>query len=184
MSRENYIESCGLGEILIERRSITRRISIARSNCSASAATSSARFWSTWASSPIARRARRAVRAVAGSAARDRRSARRLARNRNALAEIPAPVPLSAGGAARSYGHAGHGRSAGFRNAIDRRFLHRARRCAPASPREQEILDAIDRYYGQYRQERDRAGHARRREPPKIWNTFATWPARRRSSAW
>ena len=58
-----------------------------------------------------------AVRAVAGAAAHDRRSARRFARNRNALAQISAPVPLPAGGAARSHGHAGDGRSAGFRDA-------------------------------------------------------------------
>ena len=34
------------------------------------------------------------------------------------------------------------------------------------------------------REERNRAGHSGRREPTKIWNIFATWPARRRSSAW
>ena len=52
-----------LGEILIERKLITRRTSTARSNCSASAATSWARSWSTG----LRRAARRAVRASPNS---------------------------------------------------------------------------------------------------------------------
>ena len=109
-----------LGEILIQQApDHSARIWIARSNCSASAAISSARSWSISASSPRATCLRALSEQLQVPLLVDRRAARRFARNRNALAQVPAPVPLPAGGAARSHGHARDGRSAGFRNALD-----------------------------------------------------------------
>ncbi len=49
---------------------------------------------------------------------------------------------------------------------------------------EQEILDAIDKYYGQSAARRDGSAGRRLGERPKTWSTCATWRARRRSSAW
>ena len=70
-----------------------------------------------------------------------------------------------------------------FETRIDGRVLHRPGGASRASPPEQEILDAIDRYYGQTaKNETEIATPAG--EAPRIWNIFATWPAKRRSSAW
>ena len=55
------------------------------------------------------------------------------ARARNALAPLPAPVPLPSGRPARSHRHAGHGRSAGFRNSLHGGHLHRSRGSGRAS---------------------------------------------------
>ena len=47
---------------------------------------------------------------------------------------------------------------------------------------EQEILDAIDKYYGQSAARRSRSAF-QAGGCPKIWSTCATWRAKRRSSA-
>ena len=46
---------------------------------------------------------------------------------------------------------------------------------------EQEILDAIERYYGESEHQTFTEGDD---DANATWNTCATWPARRRSSAW
>jgi hypothetical protein len=104
------------------------------------------------------------------------------ARNRRPVAPLPAAVPRLPGGAGRFHPDHRHGRSAGFRD-----HRGRARLLRPANPTvlaaEQEILDAIEK---QLRRRRAAATWARAKtsRPAPTWNTCATWPAKRRSSAW
>ena len=49
---------------------------------------------------------------------------------------------------------------------------------------EQEILDAIEKYYGETEREALGVAKATTAGATPTWNTCATWPARRRSSAW
>ena len=62
-------------------------------------------------------------------------------------------------------------------------LLHRPDGAAGLAP-EQEILDAIDRYYGAGTHKSDAGTPHPRGEATKIWSTCATWPAKRPSSAW
>ena len=70
-----------------------------------------------------------------------------------------------------------------FETRVDGGVLHRpdgesgARGRAGNSRRHRPLLRADG-------EERNRAGDAGAAKPTKIWNIFATWPARRRSSAW
>ena len=49
---------------------------------------------------------------------------------------------------------------------------------------EQEVLDAIDKHYGESARQIARRRSRRQRRPTKISNTCAIWPAKRRSSGW
>ena len=70
-------------------------------------------------------------------------------RNRSALAAIPAPVPLPAAEPRGSHRHAGDGRSAGCRDHRGGARIAPVSRSARVLAAEQEILDAIDKYYGE-----------------------------------
>ena len=80
----------------------TPKTSSARSNCSASAATSWARSWSTWASSRSATCWRRSPISSASRWSTVDGPPPVGARNRRALAPLPAPVPRLSAGAERS----------------------------------------------------------------------------------
>ncbi len=131
-----------------------------------------------------ARRSGGAFRTVGHAAGFHRRAARCLARNRNALAALPAPVPLPSDEPGRPYHHARDGRSAGCRNHRRRAPLHRsqdqhrARARAGDRRRDRQILRRIGRA------RRRRISNSRPARCRRIWNTCATWRARRRSSAW
>ena len=103
--------------------------------------------------------------------------------DRRALAPLPAPVPRVPGGADGFDPDAGDGRSARFRDDRGGAGLLRAARSRPLLAPEQEILDAIEKHYGEAeRQTAPRRGWTRK--PAPISSTCATWRARRRSSAW
>ena len=119
------------------------------------------------------------------SADHHRRPACRFAGNREAVTPIPAAVPLPAGRAAGFEPDARDGGSARFRNTRGGSHASPGLRVEPVLASEQEILDAVDSYYGETDRTPTRAiSTATVARLPRISSIFATWRARRRSSAW
>ena len=124
------------------------------------------------------------ARSVGRAAGGHRRPSRCFHRNRSALAAIPAPVPLSSGEPRRPHRDAGDGRSAGCRDHRGGPQLHRsegehgARGRAGNSGRHRQVLRRIGAR-GETETAADGADAIRR--PGAL---CATWPAKRRSSAW
>ncbi len=96
-------------------------------------------------------------------------------------APLPAPVPRVSVGPGRFHPDGGHGRPAGFRN-------HRAH-CGPSPasrsrPRWPPSRKSSTPSTGITARATSKCWVARTSRPPPTWNTCATWPARRPSSAW
>ena len=132
------------------------------------------------------RPARRAGRALAiNSACRWSRSTARRPPRPKSTASRTASCASAAPSRSRWPIVADHrdGRSAGFRDHRRRARLLAACEVRTVLAAEQEILDAIDRHYGESRAAQP-APKATTKRPAPISSTCATWRARRRSSAW